>query len=238
LLGVVLGVFAVLRWSGRAVRPRDLLLLVVSLYAGLCSIRMIPLFVLIAIPIFAKRLGNWPRRRSATRPHAAARVVLNVVLNCAIVLAMAAFAGIHIARVIQRQPRAETQHFPAGAVAFLATHAVPGPIFNHYDWGGYLVWRLYPSARVFIDGRADLYEKQLLDQFADTYQFKADWQQPLQRWAIGTVLLPRDSALATGLRSDPGWTVSYEDAQAVVLTASARTHRAPHPLEIHSNTRP
>ncbi len=238
LLGVLLGVFAVLRWSGRAVRPRDLLLLLVSLYAGLCSIRMIPLFVLIAIPIVAKRLGNWPRRRSATRPHAAARVVLNVVLNCAIILAMAAFAGIHIARVIQRQPQAEAQHFPAGAVAFLATHAVPGPIFNHYDWGGYLVWRLYPSVRVFIDGRADLYEKQLLDQFADTYQFKGDWQQPLQRWAIGTVLVPRDSALATGLRSDPGWTVSYEDAQAVVLTASARTHRAPYPLEIHSNTRP
>lgn len=232
LLGVLLGVFAVLRWSGRAVRPRDLLLLLVSLYAGLCSIRMIPLFVLIAIPIVAKRLGNWPRRRSATRPHAAARVVLNVVLNCAIILAMAAFAGIHIARVIQRQPQAETQQFPASAVAFLATHAVPGPIFNHYDWGGYLVWRLYPSARVFIDGRADLYEKQLLDQFADTYQFKGDWQQPLQRWAIGTVLVPRDSALATGLRSDPGWTVSYEDAQAVVLTASARTHRAPYPLEI------
>src|SRR5258708_9272084 len=107
LLRVVLATFAVLGWSRRAPRPRDLLLLGVSLYAALCSIRMTPLFVLIAVPLVAKRLGNWPRRRSATRPHAAARVVLNVVLNCAIVLAMAAFAGIHIARVIQRQPQAE-----------------------------------------------------------------------------------------------------------------------------------
>jgi hypothetical protein len=89
-----------------------------------------------------------------------------------------------------------------------------------------LIWKLYPSTRVFIDGRADLYEKQLLDQFADTYQFKGDWQRTLQRWAIGAVVLPRDSALATGLRSDPGWIVSYEDAQAVVLTATDRLQGA------------
>jgi hypothetical protein len=30
-----------------------------------------------------------------------------------------------------------------------------------------------------------------------------------------------DSALATGLRRDPGWTVAYEDTQAVVLTHAA-----------------
>ena len=39
-----------------------------------------------------------------------------------------------------------------------------------------------------------------LDQFASTYQFKGDWQQALQQWGIDTVLVPADSALATGLR--------------------------------------
>jgi hypothetical protein len=229
-LVLVLGTFVVLSWSGRPVRPRDVLLLVVSLYAALCSIRMTPLFVLIAVPLVAKRMGNWPTRSSATQHrHATARIALNSV----VVLSMAAFAGIHLARVIQRQPQAEAQHFPVSAVTFLATNGVQGPIFNHYDWGGYLVWRLYPSARVFIDGRADLYEKQLLDQFADTYQFKDNWQQTLQRWAIGTVLVPKDSALATGLRNYPGWTVAYEDAQALVLTTAAWAHRAQTAPDLH-----
>ena len=215
---VVLGTFATLSWSSLKVRPRDVLLLVVTLYAGLCSIRMIPLLVLIAIPLIAKRLGNWPLRNSGTRHrHGEIRMVSHGV----IVLAMTAFAGIHIAQVIQRQPQAEAHDFPVGAVTFLATHAVPGPIFNHYDWGGYLIWKLY-SIPVFIDGRADLYEKQLLDQFADTYQFRDDWQHTLQRWSVGTVLVPVDSALATGLRSAAGWAVAYEDAQAVVLTRAAR----------------
>jgi hypothetical protein len=120
---------------------------------------------------------------------------------------------------------AEAQRFPADAVAFLQTHPA-GRIFNHYDWGGYLIWRLYPGTPVFIDGRADLYGKELLDQFAHTYQFAGAWQQTLQNWSIDTVLVPADSALASGLRISPGWTVSYADSQAIVLTAGPRRARS------------
>jgi hypothetical protein len=214
-LVVVLGTFAALSGSGLKLRPRDLLLLLVSLYVALCSIRLMPLFVLVAVPLIAPRLGNWLRSSSAAqRPQATA----GTSLNGAIVLAMAIFAGVHIAHVIQRQPQAELEHFPTRAVAFLQLHQPSGRIFNHYDWGGYLIWKLYPSTPVFIDGRADLYGQQLFDQFADTYQFKGDWRQPLQSWNIDTVLIPPNSPLATGLRSSPGWTVSYEDSQAIILT--------------------
>ncbi|MGC2187111.1 MAG: hypothetical protein WA607_01700 [Candidatus Sulfotelmatobacter sp.] len=212
---VVLATFVTLSWSRLELRLRDLLLLLVSLYAALVSIRLIPLFVLIAVPLIAKRLGNWPRSRPGTHPQAAASTLLNGL----ILLAMAAFAEVHIAQVIQRQPQAEIEHFPVRAVAFLRNHPPSGRIFNHYDWGGYLIWKLYPSTPVFIDGRADLYGQQLFDQFAETYQFKGEWQQPFLRWGIDTVIVPSDSALATGLRSSPGWTVSYEDPQAVVLIA-------------------
>jgi hypothetical protein len=216
---VVLATFATLSWSRCELRPRDLLLLLVSLYAGLCSIRMMPLFVLVAAPLVCRRLGEWPASRAQqVRPRTASRPLL----NGAIVLAMAVFACVHTARVIERQPQAEMHLFPVRAAAFLQTHPPKGPLFNHYDWGGYLIWKLYPGTRVFIDGRADLYGEQLLHQFADTYQFKGDWQQTLQQWNIDTVLVPADSALATGLRSSTGWAVAYEDPQAVVLNAPSR----------------
>jgi len=183
---------------------------------------MTPLFVLIAAPLICQRLGHWPRNRpQPLLPPPTVRPLL----NGAIVLAMAVFACVHTTQVIQRQPLAETQRFPVLAVAFLQTHP-SGPIFNHYDWGGYLIWRLYPATRVFIDGRADLYGQELLDQFAHTYQFKGAWQQTLQQWRIDTVLVPSDSALATGLRSSPGWTVAYEDSQAVILKAPSATLQA------------
>ena len=219
---VVLGTFVALSWSRFPVRPRDLLLILVSLYAGLGSIRMMPLFVLTAVPVVSRGLGNWHRSDSGRRhPQATSRILLNGV----IVVAMAVFGSVHIVQVIRSQPQAEMQRFPVRAVAFLQTHPPSGPIFNHYDWGGYLIWRLYPSTPVFIDGRADLYGPHLLDQFADTYQFKGAWQQTLQRWNVQTVLVPADSALGTGLKNSPGWTVSYEDSQAVVLTAPPKAPR-------------
>jgi hypothetical protein len=215
-LVVLLGTFAALSCSRLKLRPRDLILLLVSLYAALCSIRLMPLFVFVAVPLVSMRLGNWPSHASSTkRP----QVRVGTLINGAILLAMVIFAGVHIAQVIEHQPQAESELFPARAVAFLELHPPAGRIFNHYDWGGYLIWKLYPSTPVFIDGRADLYGPQLFDQFADTYQFKGAWRQPLQHWSVETVLVPPHSPLATGLRSSPGWTVSYEDSQAVILTA-------------------
>jgi len=241
---LILATFAALGWSRRGVRPRGILLLIVSLYAGLVSIRMIPLFALIAIPLLAGRIGEWPR---AQHPNASGRMFI----NGGIVLAMAVFAAFHVVHVIRFQPQAEMQNFPVRAVAFLKTHPADR-VFNHYDWGGYLIWKLYPETRVFIDGRADLYssnpdssepdsgkrdsvqqnssgrgfdsraeqnKQQLLDQFAHTYQLQDNWQQALEQWAIHTVLVPVDSPLATGLRSAPGWTAIYADSQAIIFTA-------------------
>lgn len=216
---IVLATFAMLGWSRVPVRPRDLMLLLVGLYAGLASIRMMPLFVLIAVPLISQRLGNWPRSHSPQRPPHVSRILLNAV----IVLAMAVFAGVRIAQVVQRQPLAEAQQFPSRAAAFLQAHPPAGRIFNHYDWGGYLIWKLYPATPVFIDGRADLYGEPLLHDFADVYQLKGPWQQILQRWQIDTVVVPSDSALATGLRSAPGWTTSYQDSQSVILVESPST---------------
>ncbi|MGA8438995.1 MAG: hypothetical protein WB714_12280 [Candidatus Sulfotelmatobacter sp.] len=212
---IVLASFATFLWSRIPVHPRDLILVLASLYASLISIRMIPFFALIAVPLISRRLGDWPPRAPSSRRLPSA---IRTLLDAAIVLAMAVFASLHIAQVIQRQPQAEAGRFPAGAVAFLQLHPASGPIFNHYDWGGYLIWKLYPTTPVFIDGRADLYGAKLFHDFADTYELKDSWQKILQRWGIRTVIVPPDSALAAGLESAPGWAVSYRDSQAMILT--------------------
>ncbi len=217
---IVLATFATLSWSRLPVRPRDLLLLLVSLYAGLVSIRLMPFYILIAVPVISRRLGVWPK---TTRQPRHPLQTLRVSLNAAILLAMAIFAGIHVARVIQHQSQAEADQFPLRAVWFLQAHPPAGPIFNHYDWGGYLIWKLSPHTPVFIDGRADLYGPQIFHDFADTYQLKGPWRQTLQRWHVETVIVPPDSALATGLRSAPGWIISYQDAQAIIFTTSPET---------------
>jgi hypothetical protein len=214
---LVLATFSALAWSRCALRPRDLLLLLVSLYAGLGAIRMIPLFALIAVPVVSRCLGIWARENSR------AQFRLNpdrTLPNVVILLAMIIFVLVHVMQVIKRQPEAEAQQFPVRAGAFLQAHPAVGPIFNHYDWGGYLIWKLYPPTRVFIDGRADIYGQAPLDQFAATYQLKGAWKKALKDWGVTTVIVPRDSALAAGLQISPGWNVAYEDQQAIILTVA------------------
>jgi hypothetical protein len=259
LLLLILATFAVLSFSRETPRPRDLILLLVSLYAALVSIRMIPLFVLVATPLISKRLGDWPSLSYRSRPRPAVSL-----FNAVLVLLMTGFTVVRVTHVAQNQPLAEAQHFPLRAAVFLEADPPAGPIFNHYDWGGYLIWKLYPRTPVFIDGRADLYDREMwgseqpnptppnanqpdinpphadqphanqlhlnqphvdqqdrdpLRDFADLYQFKGQWRQVLDRWRIQTVIVPSDSALATGLLA-AGWTVSYQDSQATILKAS------------------
>ncbi len=196
----------------RRIRPRNLVLLLVGTFAALASIRMIPLFVLVAAPLLAFSFQSKGNHQSQPRSPRRNRLLL----NAAIVLAMAGFTTVRIVQVIGLQPQAEARQFPAGAARFLQLHGPGGRLFNHYDWGGYLIWKL--NDPVFIDGRADLYGEQFLKQFADTYELKRSWHATLDDWRIQTVIVPPDSALATGLRIAPGWRVAYEDSQAVVLS--------------------
>ena len=219
---LLLATMASLAWSQLRVRPRDVLLLTVSTFTALSSIRLIPFFVLVAVPIL-----SWPleRRNSSARPQSwpqtpdTSRVPLPYagLLNALILFALAGFVGYQINMVVRRQPQVEAQRFPVGAVAYLQAHPASGPLFNLYDWGGYLIWKLNPQTPVFIDGRADLYGEFLMRQFADTYGLKGNWQETLQTWRIRTVLVNPDSALAVALRNAPDWEVGYSDSQAIVF---------------------
>jgi hypothetical protein len=210
---LLLTVVATFAWTHSGVRMRDLLVLLVSMFAALSSIRMIPLCVLVAVPMIANAAKSWLQARpSSTARH-------RVIFNATILVAMAVFVAVHITVVFRHQTQAEAEHFPVGAVAFLASHPPTHPIFNHYDWGGDLIWKLYPRTRVFIDGRADLYGDAMFQEFMQTYLLGKGWERTLTRWQIGTVIVPPDSALASGLRNFPGWSIRYEDPRAVVFSA-------------------
>jgi hypothetical protein len=200
--------------ASHSIRPRDLLLLIVGTYAALCSIRMIPLFVLIVVPLLSKELEICVAGKLEDPP--STKLSNPTFLNVTIVLAMAAFVVFHLTNLVRHQAGAESSHFPTEATAFLQTHP-PGRLFNDYDWGGYLIWRV-SSTPVFVDGRADLYGDQFLQRLSDTYQLKNSWHQTLDDWKIQTVIVPPDSALATGLQLAPDWRVAYRDREAIVLT--------------------
>jgi hypothetical protein len=125
---------------------------------------------------------------------------------------------VRVALVVKRQPQLEAKQFPSAATEFLATRRPPAPLFNYYDWGGYLIWKLFPQYRVFIDGRADLYGDDLMDAFTHTARGEDDWSEALRRYQVRTVVVPPASGLAGVLRANSKWEQIFADTQAVIFT--------------------
>jgi hypothetical protein len=225
-LAIILATVALPALSPRRLRPREIVLLSVTTYAALRSVRHIPIYALIAIPILSSMVMAWLQERGIAKglsskqtPMTPAKTLLNAVLLAGFLI----FLLVRLHYVTHRQAEAEAKELPAVAVSFIATHQPPAPILNHYNWGGYLIWKLYPEYRVYIDGRADLYGDAFMDDLATTYYLRGDsWRNPFEKWGIRTVVLPPDAPLVTALRALPDWETLYGDNQAVVLTKKAR----------------
>lgn len=114
---------------------------------------------------------------------------------------------------------ATKQAFPVGASSFIADKNLPEPLFNTFDWGGYLIWRL-PKMLVSIDGRANLYGSQGIASFMDTLNGHEQWRNDPKFQNAKTVLLPPQVAMASLLRQDSGFKKVYEDPVAVIFVRS------------------
>jgi hypothetical protein len=212
---LLLATLAAMGLSGKRITVTQVLLLVVFGFAALRSARNIPLFAIIAAPILAEHVWRIVEARWVSTNERMTRglVPVNWLLLAMIVVA----ASARVAMVASNQNAVERAKFPAAAVDFLQAEKGRGNLYNAYGWGGYLIWRLYPETRVFIDGRADVYGDVFIDEFLGVYRASGDWAETLKRYNVGTVLIEPDAPLASQLARDAAWRGAYADEQAVVF---------------------
>lgn len=111
------------------------------------------------------------------------------------------------------------QHYPAGAVEFIRESRPAGPLFNHFNWGGYLIWTL-PKYPVGMDGRTNLYGEERLRRAYDTWRGADGWSGDPDLLAAGVVIAPKklNTQLTDLLRgASDNWRIVYEDEVAVVF---------------------
>jgi hypothetical protein len=196
--------------SWRRVRAADWLLFAAFAAAALTAFRNEMLVGLLA-PVLIASYFPWKRRLPVAASYAAAAALL-----------IACTAG--CVRGSFFQLRAAEWRYPAGAAEFLSDRHISAPLFNTYEYGGYLIWR---GGRVFIDGRA-LSESVFQDYryILGTPPGDARRDQTLARYGIGAivinafeynsgVLYPLVPALAQP--SEAAWKLVYQDPQAMVF---------------------
>ena len=226
-------------WHLGAGRLVHVLLLLSWSHLGLFSARNISIFAVVAAPGIGLAMrewleyagSHWPLRWPAKLNGSLAEVEagLRVIATnpkswrphfvpCFGVLLLASLLA-HPGHV--RILRAEFDHdrFPVDAVTFLSEKESGSPIrlYSSWQWGGYLIYRVWPSLAVFDDGRTDFYGPAFVEEGLCAWDACADWASILARYRVNAALLPGDSALATVLRERRDWKAVYEDHVAVLF---------------------
>lgn len=200
------------------------LLLAATGYAAFSSIRYIPFFMIAALPFISRSL-------SGARIAGFARVALVVI-------------GIGAAAYFAAGQRGNVSRFssgnlvsgfslPVAAVDFAQANALAGNMFNFSDWGGYLIWRLGPDRKVFIDGRflyPELYRIERNVASAADFPVNGSpyWKATLSRFEITHVYMPLMSdfgetyPLLYALLNDDEWLPVFSSLNSVIFVRNSQ----------------
>ncbi len=184
-------------------RLEELALFLFGTMMACLHVRFLLIFVPFFAPLFAVVLARWLPPYDRAKEHYA----LNAALMALVVAAMVWYfpSRTDLERIVSRQ-------FPVEAVAYLRLHPVPGPMFNTYGFGGYLVWSRAPEHKVFIDGRSELYERGgLLADYMHITLLEPGALAVLRNYGVQACLLGPGEPLATVLAALPDWQRIYSD---------------------------
>lgn len=112
------------------------------------------------------------------------------------------------------RPAANTT--PSAALAFAREAKLEGPVFNAYDFGGFLIGAGIPT---FIDGRGELFGGEFINLYAEAVGLRGDQSlgELLDRYKIEWTLLQKDQAANKVLERLAGWRRAYGDDVATVF---------------------
>lgn len=205
-------VYATLIISKKKVILRDILMLGLVTYLAMFGVRNISLFVFITGPIWVDHLsGFFPGKRPQKQVLAINWLVLGVVLF------YGAFAFPPQGAIDERVNK---EVFPYDAVEYMKTNGLNGTLFNDYMWGGYLIWTRYPANKIFIDGRADIYEDKVFPEYMQIIKLRPDAYDLLLRYNPRYIMLPPEAPLNHLIKAKGDWKVIYQDNVALIYSKS------------------
>lgn len=110
------------------------------------------------------------------------------------------------------------------AMDFTLKNNLPGPIYNNFDIGSYIIYRGYPRFKVFIDGRPEAYPKEFFsDVYVPTQADYSKFNKLEERYGFKTILFsitdqtPWGKSFLASVVKDTSWRTVYIDDFIIVL---------------------
>lgn len=206
-------VLLIILLASSLLRPRrwrlaELAVVLFALYSGLTYVRFLFLLGIVIAPVLAKILDFVPPyRRELDTP----------MVNTFAILLMIAGIAYYWPRLAKLQQSVDSQ-YPARAISYLQAHPA-GPVVNYYLWGGYLNWK-DPNIKVFVDGRADVFEYNgVLKDYLSLLSLENP-DQILDKYKAAYVLLPLHEPVTEFMEHDTKWKAVYSDELCILFARS------------------
>ncbi len=137
-----------------------------------------------------------------------------------IALLLAVFLGRQRGLTEEKLQAEEREALPERAAKVLQALDEPGPLYNDFNWGGYLIWKA-PRHRVSMDGRTNLHGEERIQRSLDTWAGRPGWDSDEELTRAGIVFADVGMPLTTLLRRDERFQkqfrIVHEDDQAVIF---------------------
>jgi hypothetical protein len=211
LLGAVGGSRMKLDWT-------DFMLTAGTAFMALLAGRNIAVFAVVATPILTYHLDAILTERGWNLKPVRSVTPRMARLNFALVtiITLGALAKVLLVLDSKSVAQAQAEYLPVQVAQYLNDERPAGPMFNSYNWGGYLMF-VAPEYPVFVDGRTDLYGTEFLTTYLEAATGSPIWRETLDRYGINLVVIEARSGLARALTTEPGWRQDYADEMAVAF---------------------
>lgn len=200
-------------------------------HESLASVRHVPLYCLASCPFAASWIqDSWNKWLRSCGPGSLLRAFQGINLSwrpwcrgCTVwplllCLSLAATAGRQSGSSISFP----SNKFPVNLLErnsyrFTSVKGTPWRVFSSDQWSDYLIFQLYPSVRVFFDGRSDFFAPWRGKSYQELMGGEMDSPAILDREGVEWALLPKDWPLTGLLRGSSQWRIADADDQAVLF---------------------
>ena len=206
------------------VRLAHIVLFTGFLFLAMNAMRNVVLYIVIIVPI----IGYYADFHGAESLHG----ILPVRIRRGIAIAASAIAAsalaaplVHHISIVKLYPPHRTLspfRFPEKITAHIERNPIPGNMFNDIRYGGYLLWRLYPDKKVFIDTRLIIRQPEFFAEYLAISDHPELFEHVAEKFNITHAILPsalftRHLKLIRRLYKSGEWHLEYTDGASVLF---------------------
>jgi len=190
------------------------------------QVRHFPFWALYSFLVFADNLGVIWERLSRVQW----RKELKMGLSTLILLSVGFYGFLYCSSYYYRIHNRAVQFGFGGwqsarrETEFLIAHFPQNNIFNNFDIGSYLDYKIYPQMRVFCDSRPEAYPADFWQEYKEAQGNWEKWEELVGKWQIKTVFLshtdqtPWGRQFLTNIYHNTTWRLVYLDDTVAIFT--------------------